>query len=194
MVWVNLSCGMVYYADETFTEVTTLDTGNYENCQFVNCKLMNADLSGSNFIDCHFEGCDLSNASLTETGLKTVSFSACKLLGLHFEACSSFLFAINCVGCQLELATFHNWTLRGTAFHKCLLLEVDFTGADLTESTFTGCDLSRTIFYRTNLKKVDFTTALNYRIAPEENQLKGARFSRAGLDGLLAGYGIHIEE
>lgn len=194
LVWGNLSCAMVYHTEETFTELTALANGNYENCAFVNCKLADADLGGSNFIDCHFQDCDLSNASLIETGLKSVTFAKCKLLGLHFEDCANFLFAITCTNCQLELATFQHWKLPGTAFHECLLLEVDFTGADLEGSTFRGCDLSRTIFHRTNLQKVDFSTAVNYRLAPEENRIRGARFRRAGVEGLLAHYGIHLEE
>lgn len=187
-----LLCRMAYFTDETFEDVATLAVGNYENCEFINGQLAGIDLSGSNFIDCHFQGCDLSNATLTGVGLKTVSFGDCKLLGLHFDDCSDFLFAISCNGCNLELATFRNWKLKGTDFYKCQLRETDFTEADLEGATFIDCDLYRTIFYHTNLQKSDFSTASNYRLSPQDNRLKGAQFSRAGLEGLLAEHGLKI--
>lgn len=183
---------MAYFTDQTFAGVATLAPGNYDNCTFINCKLAGADLSGINFLDCRFQDSDLSNANFTEAGLKTVSFDACKLLGLHFDSCSSFLFAISCSGCQLEMATFQNWKLKGTCFYKCQLLETDFTQADLEGATFKECDLDRAIFYRTNLREADFSTSWNYRLSPPDNKLKGAKFSRAGLEGLLADYRIKI--
>ena len=43
------------------------------------------------------------------------------------------------------------------------------------------------------LEKADFRGAFNYSLDPELNRIKGARFSPAGLAGLLGKYGIRID-
>ena len=73
------------------------------------------------------------------------------------------------------------------------LIEVDFTGADLQEVVFENCDLNRSIFERTDLRKADLSTARNCQLSPEDNRLRGAKFSSDGLAGLLTDYGIVVE-
>jgi len=70
--------------------------------------------------------------------------------------------------------------------------EVDFSQANLSGANFLGSDLSRTVFDRTNLEKADFREALHYRIDPEINKVKGARFDLEGLPGLLGKWGIRV--
>ncbi|WP_311316321.1 pentapeptide repeat-containing protein [Kaistella jeonii] len=65
---------------------------------------------------------------------------------------------------------------------------------NLSSADFTDCDLSQTIFQNTNLEKADFRSAFNYTIDPENNRLKGAKFSLAGISGLLGKYQIKIEQ
>ena len=72
------------------------------------------------------------------------------------------------------------------------MLEVDFSQADLSGAEFQGSDLSGVVFDRTNLEKTDFREAQNYRLDPETNRVKGARFDLEGLPGLLGRYGIKI--
>jgi len=72
------------------------------------------------------------------------------------------------------------------------MLEVDFSQSNLTEANFQGSDLSGAVFDQTTLVKADFRNAQNYRIDPEINRIKGARFDLDGLPGLLGKYGIKI--
>lgn len=181
------------FTDQYYRQLTSLPAGEYDNCIFENCELANTDLSGLIFADCIFRNCDLSNAKLEETALKTVEFTGCKLLGLHFEICRDFLFKVTFNNCNLELATFLDWSLKGTAFRDCKLKEIDFTGADLREADFSGSNLRNAVFERTDLRKSNFTSARNYSFSAEDNRIKGARFSVAGLPGLLAEYGIVVE-
>ena len=81
-----------------------------------------------------------------------------------------------------------------TNFKDCQLREIDFSEADLSNSSFIDCDLSQAIFQNTNLEKADFRSALYYSIDPENNRLKGAKFSAAGIAGLLDKYQIKIEQ
>lgn len=181
------------HIDQSFSSLSELDSGQYDNCTFQNCSLAGADLGGIRFLDCTFIDCDLSNASLRETSLQTVVFENCKLIGIHFEDARDFLFKVSFKGCQLELSTFIDWKLPGTSFRECQLLETDFSGANLQGVDFSGSHLNRTIFDRTDLRKTDFVSARNYRVNPAGNRIRGARFSRLGLEGLLLDYGIKVE-
>jgi hypothetical protein len=51
----------------------------------------------------------------------------------------------------------------------------------------------RARFERTVLEKVDFRTSYNFSIDPEVNRMKKARFSLAGIAGLLGKYDIVVE-
>ena len=71
--------------------------------------------------------------------------------------------------------------------------DVDFTQADLSNVKFNTCDLIRAKFENTNLEKADFRTSYNYSINPALNRMKKAKFSVAGIYGLLDNYDIVIE-
>ena len=70
---------------------------------------------------------------------------------------------------------------------------MDFTQADLSNAAFNTCDLIRAKFENTNLEKADFRTSYNYSINPALNRMKKAKFSVAGIYGLLDNYDIVIE-
>ena len=83
--------------------------------------------------------------------------------------------------------------MKKTSFIDCSLKDVNFEQADLTLATFINCDMDRAVFIHTNLEKADFSTASNYSFDPEQNKIKGAKFSQHGALGLLTKYGIEIE-
>jgi fluoroquinolone resistance protein len=103
-----------------------------------------------------------------------------------------FLLEFDFQGCQLDYCNFFNLKLKKSIFKNCRMLEVDFSQADLSGAEFQGSDLSGVVFDRTNLEKTDFREAQNYRLDPETNRVKGARFDLEGLPGLLGRYGIKI--
>lgn len=144
-------------------------------------------------MECSFDYCNLSMAKLNDTSLKDVRFSNCKLLGLNFKDCRTFLLSLDFEDCLLNFASFLLLTLKGIRFRNCQLQEVDFAETDLTGALFDNCDLSGAIFEYSVLKKADFRTAFNYSIDPETNSIKKAKFSRESLAGLLGKYDIEIE-
>ncbi len=73
------------------------------------------------------------------------------------------------------------------------LCEIDFTESDLRGSVFENCDFMRATFDKTVLEKTDFSSSFNYSIDPEKNRIRKARFSLAGVAGLLNKYDIEIE-
>lgn len=83
--------------------------------------------------------------------------------------------------------------MKGIKFKNCNLQEVDFTETDLTSSSFEKCDLAGAIFEKSILEKADFQTAYNYSIDPDINRIKKAKFSMAGIIGLLDKHDIEIK-
>lgn len=72
------------------------------------------------------------------------------------------------------------------------MIETDLSEADLTGCTFDNCNMQRAFFDRTVLKNTDLATSYNFIIDPDNNDIKGAKFSLHGLPGLLEKYGIEI--
>jgi uncharacterized protein YjbI with pentapeptide repeats len=173
-------------------EANPLGPGEYEACSFTHCNFANADLSEFKFIDCRFTGCNLSLTKLNKTAFREVQFKDCKMLGMRFDQCNGFGLAFSFEQCQLNHSAFTNTKIRKTHFRHCQLQEADFTGCDLTQVILEDCDLTRATFESSILEKADFSTANNYSIDPERNKLKGAKFSREGVEGLLDKYDIRI--
>ncbi len=166
----------------------------YDQCRFISCNFAEADLSEVKFIECQFEQCDLSMARLNRTALQQVEFLQCKLMGLRFDHCNDFLLAFSFRTCKLNYASFFQIKMPETRFEDCQLAEVDFAEADLFGAVFSDCDLRGATFDRTVLEKADLRTAVHYALDPENNRIKGARFSVQGLPGLLGKYGIEVDE
>jgi fluoroquinolone resistance protein len=186
-----------YIEEKTFSKedfsTQTLPNGDYENCSFLECNLSNSDLSGITFSECLFTGCNLSLANLSGTAFRNVEFKDCKLLGLHFHNCNPFLLSLDFQNCNLNLTSFYRLKLKKTRFKNCSLQEADLSEADFSSSLFDNCELARAIFVGTILEKADFRTSYNYSIHPESNRIKEARFSLAGIRGLLDSYDIEVE-
>lgn len=188
--------GNIYQEDEVFEKkdytLNPLAVGDYEACQFLNCNFSGVSLANIHFTDCIFSGCNMGMVKLNSTTLSDVLFKECKLLGLHFEDCNEFPFSVQFHSCTLNLSSFYKFKLKKTLFNNCSLQEVDLTEADLSNVVFENCDLAKALFENTILEKTDFRTAYNYSIDPERNRIKKARFSTAGIAGLLDKYDIEI--
>lgn len=169
-----------------------LPPGDYESCHFSQCIFTQAQLVNVHLIDCELADCDFSMAKISEVAFRDVTFRRCKLLGLPFEHCHPFLFSVRFEACTLDFSSFTKMALKHTPFIDCRLREVDFTAADLTSASFDGSDLRGAIFEDCILEKADFRNAEHYSIDPEKNRIRKARFSLAGLPGLLEKYKIDL--
>ena len=183
--------------NETFERIdytiNSLPREEYENCKFLNCNFYKADLSHITFRECCFDGCDFSLTKLKNTALSDIRFVDTKLLGVQFDDCNQFLLSVDFENCLLKLSVFFKLKLKKTRFKNCNLQEADFTESDLSNAVLDDCDLQRAIFHKTNLEKADLRSSFHYSIDPENNRIKKAKFSRAGVLGLLDKYGIEIE-
>lgn len=189
--------GKTYFEEKTFKGEDFSDTsfpkGDYEKCIFTGCNFSGADLSDIVFSECEFNACNLSMAKLSKTALRDVSFKECKMLGLHFENCSEFLFGVSFDNCVLNFSCFYKRNLKKTRFKNSSLHETDFTEADLTGAIFDNADLAMAVFEKTILEKADLRNAYNYSIDPDSNRIKNAKFSMSGIAGLLHKYHIEID-
>lgn len=183
--------------NKTFEKVVHINSKvnnkEFEDCFFKNCDFSNSDFSNNIFMDCEFIDCNLSMIQLAGTSLKTVLFKNCKLLGIQFNTCNDFLFSVRFQDCILDYSSFANKKIPKTKFLFCSMKEVSFIRTNLTNSVFENCNLSNTIFNETQLAGVDFRTAHNFKIDPEFNPMKKAKFSSQGIVGLLNKYDIKIE-
>jgi uncharacterized protein YjbI with pentapeptide repeats len=182
----------VYFTDEEFDRLDSLEQGEYENCVFTNCDLAGADLSDSVFVDCEFRGSNLAGAKLMNTAIRNVKFTDSKLSGLRFDDCNSFLFETAFQNCNLDYSVFYGRAMKGAKFKDCSMRETDLTEANLAGAALENCDLSRAVFSGTNLEKADLRSAYNLSLDPDANLIRKARFSFASLAGLLDKYEIEI--
>ncbi len=171
-----------------------LPKGDYEYCTFLNCNFSEGSLSEVRFLECEFVDCNISSTNITNTAFQDVKFKDCKLLGLSFENCNPFGFSIQVNNCQLNHGSFYQVVLKQTKLIDSQLQYVDFTETDLSQTSFDNSDLQGAIFENAILEKADFCKAINYTIHPEQNRMKGAKFSLEGVYGLLSRYGIEIEK
>ena len=114
------------------------------------------------------------------------------MVGVDFSICNAFLLGLSFDTCLLEFASFYQLNLKGIHFINCNLTEVDFTETNLDKAVFSECNMLNTKFDYTLLNGADFTTASNFVLDPERNQLQKALFSTSGLAGLLTKYEIKI--
>ncbi len=183
--------------NETFDKIVKIkervSNKEFEDCVFKTCDFSNSDFQFNTFQDCEFIDCNLSMLVLGNTSLKSVRFVNCKLLGIDFSKCTEFLFEVNFQDCSLDYASFSNKKMIKTNFNSCSMKEVTFVGTNLTNSNFENCNLENAVFNDTILAGADFTSAFNYKIDPELNPMKKAKFSTSGILGLLDKYDIKIE-
>ena len=186
----------VEHLDETFTgdgfRGLTHSGHIFENCVFRGCDLKEARFENARFIDCRFEACDLSNLRPTGARFRQCVFVETKLVGVAWIAAADIIHP-EFLDSNLEMANFTGLKLKKSVFTGCNLRDADFSGTDLSDSDLRRSDFAGARFRESNLAKADFRGAVNYLIDPIANRVRGARFSLAEAQGLLAGLGVILE-
>lgn len=188
----------IHYTDQVYDKLDLPQLGSrethFDNCIFRNNDFTDADFYGCDFVNCTFDACNLSMVKFVKNGFDKVQFTNCKMVGVDFSNAKDFLFGVDFDNCILDYAAFMKKKNKKAKFVACSLKGTDFSEADLSMSVFTKCDLNTAVFMSTVLTGVNFSTAYNYTIDPERNQIRKAKFAVNGLPGLLANYGIIVEE
>jgi uncharacterized protein YjbI with pentapeptide repeats len=187
------------YTDQTFEGVRCergeIDSSEFHGCTFRRCSFVESVFRRCRFVDCTFMHSDLSLVQLPGSVFRSVRFEESKLVGVDWtQADWSGVWLGDPPefhACTLSHATFIGLNLHGIQFKGCAAVEVDFREADLSSAAFGGTDLSGSLFQDTKLSKADLSEACNYDIAPEKNDLRGAKFSLPEAMSLL--YNLDIE-
>lgn len=166
---------------------------DFERCTFKNCDFTACNFQGVAFTDCVFISCNFVEAKINYVALREAVFTNCDFTGVNFAMVDSLLFSVEFKDCILDYTKFYTLKIKGTTFINCSLIAADFMKSDLTEVVFNNCNLHKSIFIDAIANKADFTTSFNFSIDPEKIKLKKARFSEAGLKGLLDKYDIIVK-
>jgi fluoroquinolone resistance protein len=186
----------IYIEDKIYDRIDfstkRLEKGDYDSCRFQQCNFSHGDLSNCSFSECSFRDCNMGMVHMANTSFNDVRFIGSKLPGIYFEQCNELLFSVYFEHCMLDLSSFYKRNLKKVIFSHCSLQEVDFTESDLTLALFDHCNLAKAKFDHTLLEKADLRTSFNFSIDPSLNKIKKAKFSLAGLPGLLDRYELDI--
>jgi uncharacterized protein YjbI with pentapeptide repeats len=166
---------------------------DFERCTFKGCDFTQCDFLGVAFTDCIFVSCNFSEAKINYVSLRDALFTDCNFSGVNFSMVDSLLFSVAFKDCILDYTKFYTLKIKGTVFSNCSLTAADFMSTDLTGVVFDNCNLHKSVFVDAIANKADFTTSYNFTIDPEKNQLRKAKFSQAGLKGLLEKYDIIVK-
>ena len=164
-----------------------------ESCTLEGVDWSGKDLRGARFENCVFRDCDLSNVRALGLGLQDVTFERCKLVGFDVASCNTLGLEIRLVECMLDSANLEGLDCRQISWKGGRAHGADFTSANLEGVVFDGVDLEGALFGQTKLAGTDFRHATGWRIRPDENRVRGAKFRRDGLEGLLSAYDLDLE-
>lgn len=164
------------YEEELFKDqvIEVIEECRFDNCRFINCTLRGAKIRSSKFIECNFEECDLSNLTLELSTINDVQITGCKAIGINFSNCHD-PFELNIKDSTINLCSFYDLNMKEAKVTNCIAHDVDFESTNLEKSDFKDSDLKGSMFNATNLKNADFTSAFNYAIDPDTNNIKGLK-------------------
>jgi uncharacterized protein YjbI with pentapeptide repeats len=181
------------YVNDKVYDVQEIMYKDFERCTFTNCDFTQADFLGVAFTDCIFTECNFAEAKINYVSLRDASFTKCNFSAVNFTMVDALLFSVEFKDCILDYVKFYTLKLKGTIFTNCSITAADFMSSDLTDVVFDNCNLHKSVFSETIANKADFTTSYNFSIDPEKNKLRKAKFSYAGLKGLLDKYDLIVK-
>ena len=185
------------FQDRSLEEISLVGS-EFHDCLFKACSFAQSVFQECRFIDCAFQECDLSLLQIPGSLFSVTRFADSRVIGVDWTQADwsgvSLGKPIAFERCAISHSTFIGLSLPAIQIKDCLAADVDFREADLTKADFSGSDLSQSLFLNTNLSKADLSTARNYHIAPEQNELKGARFTLPEAMSLLFNMDIVLLE
>jgi len=188
------------YTDRYFEEINLnsarLYSSQFSGCTFDNCSFVEAVFQDCRFLGCKFKDCDFSLLQVPGSTFSGTHFEDCKLIGINWThgnwGANLLQEPLSFNRCVLNHSTFIGLGLKEIQINDCIASDVDFREADLSQADFGGTDLSESLFSQTDLSKADMSRARNYNISPEENTLKGAKFSLPEAMSLLFSLDIKL--
>lgn len=137
-----------------------------QNCNFSNCNLRAADVTG-----CTFSHCDLSKARLDGVEQVGISFINCEMTGLRFAGATCNKVRFN--KCSLPLAVFSKSVCEDMDYNACNMQGAHFENSIVIRGTFMDTDLRGA-----NLKEVSINQSSFIRSNFAFSKLSGAIINR----------------
>lgn len=192
----------ISYNDQSFRglnlEGLRLIDSEFHDCRFASCSFAESVFLSCRFVACVFEECDLSLVQVTGSSFSACRFVDSRVIGVDWTRADwsgvSLGQPIGFERCALSHSTFIGLSLSGIQIKDCVAADVDFREATLSKADFSNSDLDQSLFVNTDLSQADLCTARNYHIVPEQNILKGARFSLPEAMSLLFNMDIDLVE
>jgi uncharacterized protein YjbI with pentapeptide repeats len=144
------------------------------NCAFEACSFKGADLTDARLNGCEFSECDLSNAKLAGSNLFAARFDRCKLLGVVIAGCHN-LATTKISKCIFDYVQFRGLSLEGMRFAECSFIEADLSLTILKKTAFIKC----------NLESVDWTGAEFEQTDLRGSKLTGLNMCKVNLAGAI---------
>jgi uncharacterized protein YjbI with pentapeptide repeats len=144
------------------------------NCAFESCSFKGTDLNDARLNGCEFSECDLSNAKLAGSNLFAARFDRCKLLGVVIAGCQN-LATTKISKCIFDYVQFRGLSLEGMRFVDCSFIEADLSLTILKKTAFTKC----------NLEGVDWTGAEFDATDLRGSKLTGLHLCKVNLAGVI---------
>jgi len=110
-------------------------------CRIEGASFLGARLTRAAFVDCLVVDSDLSGAVLEDCQLERVEFRQCRISGI--QAPRSRFIDVAFLDCKTDAASFRLTTWERAEFLDCNLVDGDFYGAKLPGSRIQGCDLTK---------------------------------------------------
>jgi fluoroquinolone resistance protein len=173
------------YIKQNFKEINLIkdkiELKEFDNCSFVDCNFSETTFYKCKFYECNFRNCNLSLIDLSHSSFYDTIFENSKVIGINWTKAHwtkvKLSSPLQFYKCSLNFSSFFGLYLREIVIEECIAEEIDLREADCELANFRQTDFLNSHFMKTNLKKADFTDAINYNIDVFSNFLKGAKFS-----------------
>lgn len=179
------------FKSENFSK-KSLENQAFSSCTFTSCDFSEAVLWNARFASCIFTNCNLSLVKLDGCRLQEVRFIDCKIVGADWFKCEKLFFSVDFERCLLQFCNFSDLQMKNRSFLESKMLENTFTDTSLKGSDFGGTKLTGTVFHNCDLSNADFSSAAEYDIDPQTNNIKKAKFSLPEAVSLIKGLGVTI--
>lgn len=180
------------FSEADVSYLATLETLEFDDCDFVDIDFSTIPTKASAFIDCKFTRCRMANQDFLNASLRSPVFESCNLLGINWSDLKNFD-SPSFKDCKLNFSSFQRLKLKNVKFLSCSALESDFSDTDLTSCSFQETSLAGANFSRAVLTNADFRSAKDYAIDLRTAKIKGAKFSWPEAASLITVLGAEVE-
>ena len=181
------------FASVDFSSINLVEH-SFQNCLFTSCRFRETEMQSANFRFCVFKESEFVLTKVHNVTLNDASFESCRIMGINFSEFNNFGFFPAFKNCVIDNSIFNGICLRKGKIFTCKLVDCDFSACDFSEADFTNTVFKHVTISQCNLEKADFRYCQGYRINPDTNRVRKAKFSLPEAQSFLSFLDIIIED